>query len=79
LAGANLELIQRLVERLERLSADSTYAHRASGLRGTLLRTLERMETGTDVNSQEVEELVEYGFTILRNAAKEMRVSRIKK
>jgi hypothetical protein len=79
LAGANLELIQRLVERLERLSADSTYAHRASGLRGTLLRTLERMETGTDVNSQEVEELVEYGFTILRNAAKEMGVSRIKK
>jgi hypothetical protein len=35
---AQLELLQRLVDRLERLSADSTFAHKASGLRGSLLR-----------------------------------------
>ena len=45
-----LELLKRLVDRLERLSADSTYAHQASGLRGTLLRYIERIETGAGVN-----------------------------
>jgi hypothetical protein len=39
-----LELLKRLVDRLERLSADSTYAHQASGLRGTFLRYIERIE-----------------------------------
>ncbi len=71
-----IKLIKRLVDRLERLSADSVYAHKASGLRGSLLQAMSRMEEGVeDVNKKEVDELVEYGFEILKKAARE----RIKK
>ncbi len=66
------ELLKRLVERLERLSADSTYAHRASGLRGSLLKYLELIETGTDVNKAELDQLVENSFSILKAAAEEI-------
>jgi hypothetical protein len=75
----NLELLKRLIDRLEHLSADSTYAHRASGLRGSLLRYLERIETGERMNSvdqAQIDELVEYGFEILIHVAKEIGASR---
>lgn len=68
----HLELIKRLIERLERLSADSTYAHQASGLRGSLLRITERIENGAGVNMDELEGVIESGFEILNNAAKEL-------
>jgi hypothetical protein len=71
-----LELIKRLVDRLERLSADSIYAHQASGLRGTFLRYIERIEIGVDVNYTELDQLVEYGFKILRQAAREIGATR---
>jgi hypothetical protein len=71
-----LELLQRLVDRLERLSADSTYAHQASGLRGTLLRYIERIETGIEVSCTELDLLLEYGFDILRQAAEEIGATR---
>ena len=67
-----LELIIRLIDRLERLSADSTYAHQASGLRGTFLRYIEHIEVGAGVNYAELDQLVEYGFEILRLAAREI-------
>jgi len=35
------DLIEMLVARLERLSADSYWAHQASGVRGSLLRLIE--------------------------------------
>lgn len=66
------EELEQLVNRLERLSADSTYAHQASGLRGTLLRHIERIENGKQVNYCELSQLVESGFEILRLAAKEI-------
>jgi hypothetical protein len=71
-----LELLQRLVDRLERLSVDSTYAHQASGLRGTLLRYIERIETGIEVSCTELDLLLEYGFDILRQAAEEIGATR---
>lgn len=74
-----LELIKRLIDRLEYLSADSTYAHRASGLRGTLLRHLERIEKdagNSRVEQMELNQLMEEGFGILKLAAKEMRKSK---
>jgi hypothetical protein len=74
-----LELARRLVDRLEHLSADSTYAHRASGLRGSLLRTIERIEVGERMSSQEkaqLEELTSYGFEIIELAAKEIGAKR---
>ena len=64
-----------LVDRLERLSADSIYAHRASGLRGSLLRYVERLEASERLNSQEIsnlEQLLEYGFTLLILSAEEV-------
>ncbi len=72
-------LIKRLIDRLEHLSADSVYAHRASGLRGSLLHFLESVETGNPITRQEqaqLDELVEYGFEILKLAAKELRAKR---
>ena len=65
-------LLERLVNRLERLSADSTYAHQASGLRGTLLRYIECIEAGDDVSHTEMDQRIEYGFEILRLAAEEI-------
>jgi hypothetical protein len=70
-----LELIKRLTDRLEHLSVDSTYAHRASGLRGSLLRYIGCLETGERLSIDEqarLDELVEYGFEILELAAKEI-------
>jgi hypothetical protein len=66
------ELVKRLVDRLERLSADSTYAHQASGLRGALLRYIEQIEIGTVVNYADLDQQVEYGFEFLSLAAKEI-------
>ena len=43
-----IESVKLLISRLEHLSADSRYAHRASGLRGSLWRYLEEMEEGSD-------------------------------
>jgi hypothetical protein len=74
-----LELVRRLVERLEHLSVDSTYAHRASGLRGSLLRYIERLEGGEQLNSEDqsrLDELTGYGFEIIELAAKEIGAKR---
>jgi hypothetical protein len=65
-----------LISRLERLSADSVWAHRASGLRGALLRVLEVWETNPDRLYIEelvrLQDLVDYGFRLVENAAKEL-------
>jgi predicted component of type VI protein secretion system len=71
----DLKLIKRLTDRLEHLSADSTYSHRASGLRGSLLRYIERLENDERISIDEqarLDELVGYGFEILVLAAKEI-------
>ena len=75
MADQNFELIKLLTDRLEHLSADSTYAHRASGLRGSLLRIMERIESGEPMNSDDqalLDQLIQYGFEILELAAKEI-------
>ena len=68
-----------LVARLERLSADSIWAHRASGVRGALLRSIERLGIPgalDDFTSAEemlrLERYVKSGFTILKKAAQEL-------
>lgn len=71
----SMVLVKRLIERLEHLSADSSYAHRASGLRGSLLRYLERLEAGERIDDQDqsqLDQLIEYGFEILILSAKEI-------
>lgn len=60
-----------LLKRLERLSADSTWAHRASGLRGSLIRCLNQYdENGCD--PEYLEKLLAKGFEILILAAQEI-------
>lgn len=69
-----------LASRLERLSVDSYWAHRASGLRGSLLRWYERFEKpGQEAipSSEDLAHLallVERGFDVLQKAAREIKV-----
>jgi len=60
-----------LIERLEYILADSIWAHRASGVRGSLLRMLESLETGTAINQLKYKEAYNLGFWILEQAANE--------
>lgn len=75
-----MEQARLLVFRLERISADSTWAHRSSGLRGGLLRSIEFLESTRDVpvdpyqRSQTLEHLqrlIQQGFFMLEQAALE--------
>jgi hypothetical protein len=65
-----------LVARLERLSADSYWAHRSSGLRGSLLRALEQVEGGggnAEDLRQHLQVLIQQGSALLARAARELR------
>ena len=68
-----LNLIRMLLARLERVSVDSYWAHRASGIRGGLLRTLDDLEKGTQVGHNITAELISSAFKILTRAAREKR------
>ena len=60
-----------LLERLEHISADSIWAHRASGVRGSLLRIIQQLEDGQELEGPEIEQLITHGFQILERAARE--------
>jgi hypothetical protein len=64
-----LELIRLLLARLERISVDSYWAHRASGIRGSLLRALEKLEAGRPFQRSRLNALLAQGFDILEKAA----------
>jgi hypothetical protein len=71
----------RLIYLLERLSADSHWAHRASGLRGALLRAVSEYElTMLDHNPASIQQLntrldllIQAGYEILTIAARDIR------
>ena len=65
---AEEKLIHLLLARLERISVDSYWAHRASGVRGALIRSLEAQEN-QDIHM--LESLRKLGFQILERAARE--------
>ena len=67
----NLQLIRMLSERLERISADSVWAHRASGVRGRLVRELEKIETNRYIPAEETYKLIDASFYILEKAVRE--------
>lgn len=79
-----LKNAEMLVARLERLSADSYWAHQASGLRGSLLRCLEEVELSHQVDrlasvqgatpAEQLDRLVDQAFEILVRAAQEVSV-----
>ncbi|GAB4538310.1 MAG: hypothetical protein Fur002_01600 [Anaerolineales bacterium] len=69
--GNELDLLRLLLSRLEKISADSVWAHRASGLRGAALRTLETVERGGRISPSHLRRLTQDGFRILEKAAEE--------
>jgi len=69
----DIKLIGLLLARLERVSVDSYWAHRASGIRGGLLKTLEDLEKGTPAGQANIDELISSAFRILTRAAREKR------
>jgi len=64
-------LIRLLLARLERISADSVWAHRASGVRGRLLSELEKIETNHHIPTDETYKLIDVSFHILEKAVRE--------
>ena len=69
---ARVELLRLLTSRLERLSVDSIWARRASGLRGSLIKALEIVDAGREIPAEHLDMLIERSFQILRNAAREI-------
>ena len=65
------QLIHLLLSRLERISVDSYWAHRASGVRGTLTKLLEQMEMGERIDPVALQTNLWIGFEILKSAAEE--------
>jgi hypothetical protein len=67
-----LKLLQLMLSRLERISVDSRLAHRASGLRGSLLTIMDNMDKRQIESLSETEQrLIDQGFYILERAASE--------
>ena len=68
---SNDKLIRLLLARLERISVDSYWAHRASGVRGALVKFLEQMEKGETIDLTSLQASLRVGFEILKRAAEE--------
>ena len=66
-----LRILHFLLSRLERISADSSVAYRASGVRGSMLRMVDKLEKGRQVQSPELKRLIESGYALLQKAAEE--------
>jgi len=66
------ELLRLLAARLERLSADSRWARRASGLRGNIIKILEEVDKGETDVGRRLEFLTDAAFDILRQAGQEI-------
>jgi hypothetical protein len=64
-------LIRLLLARLERISVDSYWAHRASGVRGALTKILGQMEMGETVDPASLHTNLKVGFEVLERAAEE--------
>jgi hypothetical protein len=71
-----IETAKMIAARLERLSADSVWAHRASGLRGSLLRQILIIEKLENEPEEKViahlSQSIDQGYFILAQAAKEI-------
>ncbi|HKJ38952.1 MAG TPA: hypothetical protein VJ972_09265 [Anaerolineales bacterium] len=66
-----LRTLRFLLARLERISADSVVAHRASGVRGAMFRALDQLEKQEQVSDDEVKRLIKSGYVLLHRAAEE--------
>jgi hypothetical protein len=71
MADEPLRTLRFLLARLERISVDSVTAHRASGVRGAMLKELERLEKTGAGSGERVKCLIEWGYALLEQAAEE--------
>ena len=67
----DIQLILMLLARLEHISVDSYWAHRASGVRGALTKLLDEIEAGMAVDQESLKTNISIGFEILKEAAEE--------
>jgi hypothetical protein len=67
-----IDLLRLLASRLERISVDSHLARRASGLRGNIIKIIERADAGEPISATRMELLIETAFDILRKAAEDI-------
>jgi len=70
-----IALARLVIQRLERLSADSIYAHRASGYRGALVRCADEVENAARADQEtlfRLRHLTSEGFLLLEEAAREL-------
>lgn len=65
------KLIRLLLARLERISVDSYWAHRAGGVRGALTKIVGQMETGEEIDPGSLHQILSAGFEILERAAED--------
>ena len=72
MSNTDIELLRMLAKRLERLSVDSHWARRASGLRGNMIKVLEEIDAGQEVEPERLNPLIERAFEVLRHAAQEI-------
>ena len=70
--NSRMDLIRLLTGRLERLSVDSIWARRASGLRRSLVKAIEAADAGDEYPPERLDLLIEHSFDILRKAAREI-------
>jgi hypothetical protein len=70
--STEIELLRMMSARLERLSVDSHWARRASGLRGNMIKVLEEIDAGQQVETARLNPLIERAFEVLRHAAQEI-------
>lgn len=66
-----LKQVDLLIRRLERLSSDSTWAHRASGIRGSLLEFKEELAGRNRELLGDLDNILEQGYFVLGQAAKD--------
>jgi hypothetical protein len=67
-----IDLLRLLASRLERLSVDSHWARRASGLRGNIIKIIEQVEEGEYIPKTRLDLLTDTAFDILRRAAQDI-------
>jgi hypothetical protein len=67
-----IDLLRLLASRLERLSVDSHWARRASGLRGNIIKIIEQVDSGVPISMGRLDLLTDTAFDILRRAAEDI-------
>ena len=68
-----IQLAEVLLFRLEKISADSPWAHQASGVRASIAKILSEKDLKRDrLSPQDLKRLVKLGFEILERAARDI-------